>query len=236
MTSFTKIRARAIERKGGEAKLLTLLPKVQPLANLSRISDDRMLAEMAKRIFSSGFSWPVIEKKWPGFEEAFLGFDPLALLRQPPDYWDRLTSDKRIVRNGQKIMAIAGNAQFIADIAARHGSFGKFLAEWPLDDQIGLTALLAKKGARLGGNTGLYFLRFVGRDGFMLSQDVVLCLRDAGLDIADPPTSKSDMARIQAQFNEWAKETGLPYTHLSRICAFSIGENLSGEMVHGGGD
>jgi hypothetical protein len=30
---------------------------------------------------------------------------------------------------------------------------------------------------------------------------------------------------VQAQFNAWAKETGLPYAHLSRICALSIGEN-----------
>src|SRR5579859_1752763 len=145
MLSFAKIRARAAHRKGGEAALQSLLSPVPSPDQLAKVPDDRILAEMAKRIFSSGFSWPVIEKKWPGFEEAFLGFDPAKLLRQPPEFWDRLTSDKRIVRNGQKIMAVAGNAQFIADISAEHGSFGKFLAGWPLTDQIGLTALLAKK-------------------------------------------------------------------------------------------
>ena len=68
-------------------------------------------------------------------------------------------------------------------------------------------------------------LRALGFDGFVLSQDVVLCLRDAGLDIASEPKSKGDLAKIQAEFNAWAKETGLPYTHLSRIAAMSIGEN-----------
>jgi hypothetical protein len=32
---------------------------------------------------------------------------------------------------------------------------------------------------------------------------------------------------VQAQFNAWARETGLPYAHLSRICALSIGEDRS---------
>ena len=69
-------------------------------------------------------------------------------------------------------------------------------------------------------------LRALGWDGFVLSHDVVLCLRDAGLDIAAEPKSKGDLAKAQAQFNAWAHETGLPYTHLSRICAMSIGENF----------
>ena len=28
-------------------------------------------------------------------------------------------------------------------------------------------------------------------------------------------------------WNAWAKETGLPYAHLSRICALSVGEDRS---------
>jgi hypothetical protein len=68
-------------------------------------------------------------------------------------------------------------------------------------------------------------LRFLGWDAFVLSQDVVACLRDGGLDIADPPSSKRDLAAVQAQFNAWAAETRLPRVHLSRMCALSIGEN-----------
>ena len=225
MLSFAKIRARAAERKGGEAALQSLLPAMPTQEQLAATPDDRILAEMARRIFSSGFAWTVIEKKWPGFEEAFLGFDPGRLVFEPDDFWDARLSDKRIVRNGQKIMAVRRNAEFIGEIGAEHGSFGKFLADWPATDQIGLWDLLAKRGSRLGGNTGRYFLRFIGYDGFMLSRDICACLRDAGLDIAETPTSKRDLAKIQEQFNRWAEETGLPYTHLSRICALSIGEN-----------
>ena len=54
---------------------------------------------------------------------------------------------------------------------------------------------------------------------------------DAELDIAPNPTSKRDRLKIQAQFNAWAAETGLPYMQLSRICAMSIGENFSPERL-----
>jgi 3-methyladenine DNA glycosylase Tag len=231
MLSFEKIRARAAARKGGEAVLQSLMPAVPAQEQLAATPDDRILAEMAKRIFSSGFAWTVIEKKWPGFEEAFLGFDPGRLVFEPDDFWDARLSDKRIVRNGQKIMAVRRNAEFIGEIGSEYGSFGKFLAHWPTTDQIGLWDLLAKRGSRLGGNTGRYFLRFIGYDGFMLSRDICACLRDAGLEIAEMPTSKRDLAKIQDQFNQWAKETGLPYTHLSRICAMSIGENYAAERL-----
>jgi 3-methyladenine DNA glycosylase Tag len=225
MQQFRTIRARAAKRKGGDAALTALLPKVKSAKALAQIADDRILADLTKRIFSAGFVWSVVEAKWGGFEEAFLGFVPKRLLAQPDEFWEGLAREPRIVRNPQKIIAVRANAQLVADIAREHGSFGKFLAEWPPTDQIGLLDLLAKRGARLGGRTGQFFLRFVGKDGFVLSADVVACLRDAGLDISENPTSKKDLGKIQAQFNAWAQETGLSFTHLSRICAMSIGEN-----------
>ena len=223
--SFEAIRARAAKRKGGDAALLALLPKVASARTLAKLTDDRVLAQMAQRIFSAGFVWRVVESKWPGFEAAFLGFAPKRLLFQPDEFWSDLAADARIIRNPQKIKAVRENAQFVSDIAREHGSFGRFLADWPAHDQIGLLAVLDKRGARLGGRSGQYFLRFIGKDTFITSHDVVACLRDAGLDISEHPTSRRDLARIQERFNAWAAETGLPYTHLSRICAMSVGEN-----------
>jgi len=222
---FKTIRARAEKRKGGAKGLENLLPLKPDMKAVAKLSDDRMLSEMTKRVFSAGFAWSVIETKWPGFEKAFLAFKPARLSFQPDDFWDGLLSDTRIVRNGAKIQSVRENAAFVQEIAREHGSFGKFLAKWPSSDQIGLLDLLAKRGSRLGGNTGQMFLRFVGWDGFVISQDVVACLRDAGLDIAAEVKSKGDLAKVQAQFNAWAAETGLPYAHLSRICAMSVGEN-----------
>jgi 3-methyladenine DNA glycosylase Tag len=231
MISFKTIRTRAAKRKGGEAALVSLLPKVPSQKALARLADDRALAEMAKRIFSAGFVWSVIEKKWPQFEAAFLGFEPPRLLLRPDEFWEGLAGDRRIVRHPQKIMAVRGNAQFVIDIAREHGSFGKFLAQWPAGDQVGLLDLHGKRGVRLGGRTGQYFLRFVGKDCFVTSGDVVTCLLDAGLDISQIPSSKKDLKKIQDQFNAWVQETGLPFTHLSRICAMSIGENYAAETL-----
>jgi 3-methyladenine DNA glycosylase Tag len=237
MIAFKAIRARAAKRKGGEAALASLLPKVPSQKALVRVTDDRVLAEMSKRIFSAGFVWSVIEKKWPGFEAAFLAFDPKHLAFQPDEFWEGLAADQRIVRNPQKIKAVHDNAAFILDIAKQHGSFGRFLSAWPADDQVGLLEILAKRGARLGGMTGQYFLRFIGKDVYITSDDMISCLRDAGLDISGA-TSKKDQRKIQDQLNAWANETGLPYTHLSRICAMSIGENHDAETLRsrGGGE
>jgi 3-methyladenine DNA glycosylase Tag len=227
MPPFKTIRARAEKRKGGADALRELLPRKPDPKALAKLADDRALAEMTKRVFSAGFAWSVIEAKWDGFEAAFFKFAPGKLMFQPDDYWDALLSDARIVRNGAKIQSVRENAAFVQEIAKEHGSFGKFLAAWPSSDEVALLDLLAKRGSRLGGNTGQMFLRFVGYDGFVTSQDVVACLRDAGLDIGPEAKSKSDLAKVQAQFNAWAEETGLPYVHLSRICALSIGENRS---------
>ncbi len=227
ITPFKAIQARAEKRKGGPEALRKLLPKKPDRNALAKLSDDRALAEMTRRVFSAGFAWSVIEAKWDGFEAAFLGFDPAKLTFQPDEFWDALMRDVRIVRNGAKILAVQKNAAFVQAIAKEHGSFGKFLAQWPSSDEVGLLDLLAKRGNRLGGNTGQMFLRFVGYDGFVTSQDVIACLRDAGLDIGPEAKSKSDLAKVQAQFNAWAEQTGLPFVHLSRICAMSAGENRS---------
>jgi len=238
MKAFLTIRARAEKRKGGAKALSALLPPKPNAKALAKLTDDRVLAEMTKRVFSAGFVWSVIEAKWPGFEEAFVRFNPQKLRMKGDEFWDGLTKDTRIVRNGAKINAVRRNAEFVHEIAKEHGSFGKMLAGWPSSDQVGLLELLARRGDRLGGNTGQMLLRFLGFDGFVTSHDMVACLRDAGLDVAGEIKSKRDLAKVQAQFNAWAKETGLTYVHLSRICAMSIGENYEASKLasKGGGE
>jgi len=227
---FKRIRERAAKRKGGDKVLASLLPKKPSNKGLAKLGDDRVLSEMAARVFSAGFVWSVIDNKWPGFEEAFLEFNPKRLLFQPAEFWEKLASDKRIVRNPQKIRSVRENAKFVSEIATEHGSFGKFLAGWPADDQVGLMEVFAKRGSRLGGFSGQYLLRFLGWDAFVLSGHVLLCLRDSGVAIGSG-TSKKDLRAAQAQFNAWKEESGLPITHISRICALSIGENYPIERL-----
>jgi len=180
---------------------------------------------MTRIINQAGFSWKVISNKWPEFEEAFLGVDTCKLSLLSPEQGEAYTSDRRVGRSWQKIKAVQDNLYFVREVAREYGSFGKFIAGWPASDQVGLMAYLKKHGSRLGGNSGMYFLRFMGKDSFVLSRDVVVALRGAGAEINESPTSKRDLQRIQEAFNQWHEETGLPYSHLSRIAACSVGEN-----------
>ena len=225
MSGFEDIRLRAEARKGGARALKAMPPTVATKKQLIELGDDRYLAMMTKSINQAGFSWKVIENKWPSFEEAFLGFDPRKLSYLSPEQWEAFTSDKRVVRNWQKIKALQDNVFFVQDESRRSGGFGQFIADWPVEDQIGLMAYLKKHGSRLGGQSALWFLRRVGKDCFIPARDVAVLLRSIGLDIAENPTSKRDLSKIQAQFNEWHAETGLPYSHLSRIAACSVGDN-----------
>ena len=68
------------------------------------------------------------------------------------------------------------NAKLVADIEAKEGGFGHFLASWPADDQLGLMTELHKRGSRLGGATGAYFLRFAGWDAWIASSHVCAAL------------------------------------------------------------
>lgn len=233
MKKFKQIQSQAEKRKGGKDALAGLLSTPKTTKQLAKISDDRYLAQMTRCVFNAGFHWRVIRQKWPGFEEAFHGFDLGELLTKSPDEWEAYASDERIVRNWQKIQTVFVNAQMIEEISHEHGSFGKFFAEWPVTDQVGLMLFLKKNGARLGGQTAQYVIRFIGKDGFITSGDVVTALIANGVDINDKPTSQKDLKAIQAAFNHWHEESGLPMSHISKILSYTVGDNVPVETLQG---
>lgn len=222
LRKFSDILALA-EKQHGPRGVRTRLsePMNENAADLNQ-SDDRFLAGMTKAVFSSGFSWQVVEQKWPGFEEAFEGFDPHRVAFYADKDVARLMKDARIVRNGAKIQATIANARFLVDTAKAHGSFGAFLRNWPPSDQIGLMEHIKQNAARLGGSSAMYFLRFDGWDAFILSADVVKALIREGV-VGKAPTSKADLRAVQDAFNAWTKESGRPQREVSRILALSAG-------------
>lgn len=221
MPKFQPILDRALFNKGGEKSLQQLLPNALSKQQLSDIPDDRYLAEMAKCIFRSGFVWKIVENKWPGFEAAFKQFDISDVLYLSDEHLDTLAQDTTIIRHRKKIAAVRDNAVFIDGIRQDHSSFGQFIADWPAHDITGLWQLLKKRGSRLGGHSGPYFLRFMGKDTFLFSKDVVTVLVSLDIVIKEP-TAKRDLLKVQDQFNQWQQETGLQYGQLSRIMAASI--------------
>ncbi len=217
---FSYFYDRALARKGPK-ELQARLPKLPPAEQLVQHDDAFYLAEMTRGIFRAGFVWRIIDAKWSGFEQAFSGFVPLYWQQVPPDRLESLANDERIVRNWQKINTVPVNARMIVEVAERHGSFGKFLADWPSSEQFELLHFFKKNGSRLAGATAQHFLRRVGWDGFVLSPDVVTALKNHNL-LDASPTSQKGLRQVQQVFNQWHEETGLPYSHLSRIVSMTL--------------
>ena len=221
MRSFDDLYAIAVERKGSREAVEANLPKAKTKAELASLPDSRWLAEMAWAIFQAGFSWKVIEAKWPGFEAAFEGFDPTRVAMYGDDELARLLADKGIVRNGPKIAAVIENAVFLTDLAREKGAAAKVFAEWPDDDYIGFLDFLKKRGSRLGGNTGQRVCRAVGKPSFIFSPDVVARLIAEGI-VDKEPSSKRELAAVQAAFNEWSAQSGRPLSAVSRLLAMTV--------------
>lgn len=219
MKTFAQIREMAVDRKGAEA--IDAIAAPQPDIPLEKLTDDRLLSEFSKRVFQAGFNWKVVENKWGGFETAFHGFDIGRNAMMSEDDFDAHLKNTDIVRHATKILSVRDNAIFLSDLAKEHGSAVRYITSWPPDDIIGLFDLLKKRGARLGGMTGQYALRFIGMDTFILSSSVTKALNVAGV-IDGAATSKSAMAKAQAAFNAWHDESGESYVRISRTLAMSV--------------
>lgn len=221
MQSFAEIRKLAEDRKGGSEALERILQENAYDADISGLSDDRILSEFTKRVFQAGFNWSVVENKWSGFEAAFHRFDIGRNAMMSDEDLDRHLKNTEIIRHAKKILAVRDNAVFLSDLAQEHGSAAKFFGEWPSDNLVGLWDIMKKRGSRLGGVTGQYALRFMGMDSFILSRAVIAALQRADV-IDGAATSKTAQRKIQDAFNVWHKESGESYTRISRILGMSI--------------
>lgn len=227
MEKFIDIQDRAIQRKGSQQMLNSLLSKPLASKDLIALSDDIWLEEFTRKIFQSGFYWSVINNKWPGFREVFWDFNITKLLMMSPEMYEQRASDERIVRNYNKVKTIAVNTMMIHSTAQEHGSFSQFINDWSSEDIIGLWAWLKKHGARLGGNTGAYSLRVMGKDTFVLSRDAESYFRSHKIIDGGLQTKKS-LTAIQAFFNEMQQQSGLSLQEISQTLSYSVGDNTVG--------
>lgn len=228
LAKFESVYERALARKGSPTTLESLLSEPSSKEALLATPEDRYLATMTKCINQAGFSWKVIEQKWPEFEEAFFGFKLDTLVLLSDEQWEAYTQDRRVVRSWQKIKALKDNVAWLYDERCAHQGIGHLIADWPQEDFIGLLAYLKKQGSRLGGSSGQRFCRYMGKDSFVLTRDVVATLIGAGLDIKAEPSSKREMQLIQDAFNQWQQESGRPFTQISQIASYSVGDNVVG--------
>jgi 3-methyladenine DNA glycosylase Tag len=217
---FEAIEERARERVGSAQALTDRLPRPKSADELRAVPDDRYLSQMSLRIFRAGLKHSVVDAKWPAFEEAFLGFEPKRVVAMSDDELEALLQDQRLIRHWGKLKSVRANAAAIMQLGDRQG-MGAWLADWPRDDVVGLWADLGKRFAQLGGNSGAYFLRMVGKDTFMLTPSVVSALNhwDA---FEGTPKSKADRAKVQDVFNAWVRGSSRPLCQVSMILALSV--------------
>jgi len=191
---------------------------------LAAVPDDRLFSDMTRRIFRAGLKHSLVDAKWPAFEQAFFGFDPQKVQLLSDDQIERMMQNEALIRHLGKLNAARVNALMVAELSEKHGGFGRFLADWPVTDIVSLWTLLKKRGSQLGGNSGAYFLRMVGKDTFMLTDDVVTALKAQGV-VDRKPTGQKDLKLVQQAFNRWHEESGRPLCQISRLLARSIGDS-----------
>lgn len=199
-----------------------LLPNPLTIAQLSSVPDDRLFSDMTRRVFRAGLKHSLVDSKWPEFEKAFFGFDPVKISLMSDEQLENLMQNDKLIRHWGKIKAARVNAFMVSSIAEKEGSFARFIANWPSDDIISLWAFLKKEGAQLGGNSGASFLRMVGKDTFLLSDDVVAALKAQGI-VDKKPTAKRDLLIVQDAFNQWQQESGRPMCQISRLLSYTVG-------------
>ncbi|MBC2678099.1 MULTISPECIES: DNA-3-methyladenine glycosylase I [Pseudomonas] len=221
MHDYKWLNEYCLNRFGSQKALEARLPTAKSAAQLRKISADRYLSTMALRVFRAGLKHSLVDSKWPAFEEVFFGFDPEKIVLMGAERLERLMQDTRIIRHFGKLKSVPRNAQMILDVAMEHGSFGDFIADWPVEDITGLWQYIAKHGNQMGGLSAPRFLRMVGKDTFIPSWDVVAAL--SAQEIVDKvPSSKRDQAAVQAAFNQWHAESGRPMCQLSAMLAFTV--------------
>ncbi|MDA8486343.1 DNA-3-methyladenine glycosylase I [Pseudomonas resinovorans] len=221
MRDYRWLHEYCLNRFGSAEALEARLPQPRSDVELRALSDDRYLSLMALRVFRAGLKHSLVDAKWPAFEEAFFGFDPQKVVLMGAEHLERLMQDTRLIRHLGKLKSVPRNAQFVLDVAREKGRFGALIADWPATDIVGLWKYLAKHGNQLGGLSAPRFLRMVGKDTFIPTDDMVAALK--AQDIIDKaPTSQKDLAQVQAAFNQWHAESGRPLCQLSVMLAHTV--------------
>lgn len=157
-----------------------------------RRDDHGQFEFMTLEAAQAGLSWSTILNKRDGYRRAFADFDPEKVARFGPADESRLLADPGIVRNRLKIKAAIGNARLFLELAAKHGSFSRYIwgfvdgkpirNAWTRQDELPATSpesdAIAKEMKRLGfkffGSTIVYaHMQATG----MVNDHLVSCFR-----------------------------------------------------------
>jgi 3-methyladenine DNA glycosylase Tag len=221
MTPFARLWQAAVARTGGEAAVEAQLQRPLPPDALRATPDHVWLSDMGRRVFEAGHGAGAVAERWPAFETALDGFDPLRCAELTDEQIAWLADDPRLIADADAMASIRDNARFLHALVEETGEAAAHtFAGWPGHDFVGLLDLLARRGSGLGGLTGQYLLRGRGVDGFILTSHVSRALHREGV-VDAPPASREDMKAVQTAFDLWRAESGRPMMQISKILALT---------------
>jgi DNA-3-methyladenine glycosylase I len=141
-----------------------VMPHRSPPPRKKPKDDSGYFEEITKSVFRAGFSWEVIDNKWPNFKNAFSDFSVEAVSAFDERDVDRLLADASIVRNGRKIEATIKNARAMQEVRSEHGSFDSYLRSMDELEYKARAKDLQKRFSHLGRTGTFAFLWSVGED------------------------------------------------------------------------
>ena len=222
MRVFAEIEAPVIERFGGEQALEKRLNKPKSTRTLKGIPDSVWLSQASQSVFQAGFNWSVVAKKWPRIEEIFHGFD-LAYCRFLSDEaLEEILKKDGMISHWKKTKSIQRNADFFTQLSNEHNGLGNYFANWKMADYGNNIRALQKGGDRLGGKTAQVFLRRMGVDTLVFSNDMVRALIREGI-VQKTPSSLKDWAAVREAVETWHAQSGRGLSEISQILAYSVG-------------
>ena len=128
-------------------------------------SDDSYFENMARVIFLAGFSWKLIDERWPEFKTAFNDFSLRKVASFGPEDLERLLNNPKIIRNKAKIEATVENARRIEEIQREYGSFRKYIDSLDKGENYAEAIKdISKRFRRMGPSSSRIFLFSVGED------------------------------------------------------------------------
>ncbi len=219
MRSFIEIEQAASSLHSGMPMILRGLVLPKSPDKIKIIPDEKWLSAMSKIVFQAGFNWKIIDNKWPSFENLFLNFSISFCNSLSDEKLEELMMSGKIVKNWNKVKAIQKNAAYLQSIIEKHGSVGNYFSDWKIHCYGINMHNLQSQGSRMGGKTGQIFLRRMGVDTLVFSNDVMISLKRE-CQIGSIPKSKKSWLSMQSIIDQWHADSGRSLNEISQILAF----------------
>jgi len=127
-------------------------------------NDAGYFEKITQAVFQAGFSWQVIQTKWPNFIKAFSDFDINAVAAYTEEDIEKLLEDASIVRNGRKIQATVHNARICQELIAEYGSLPNYLRTMDPLPYNKRSKIFSKKFKFMGPMGAYFFFWSVGEE------------------------------------------------------------------------